>query len=234
MGIFDFLDGLDGYEDRAKPARRMNKRHKLIIDPVAGEIEGARLLDLGAQDGRWSYAFAAAGAREVVAVEPREDLTPRYEAFPEAEFKSRVRFRHADLFDALEADLASGERYDVIAVLGILYHILDHGRLISLLRAHQPKLVIIDSEFMTQANPMIQLSREKTEKHLNAAPAFDGQTTAVIGTPSRMALEILAESYDLATTWIDAKALFGTDRSGVQDYFRQGNKRRATCHLRPI
>lgn len=233
MGIFDFLDTLSGYENQAQPAMRMNKRHDLLIKPHLEAIAGARVLDLGAHDGRWAYAFAAAGAAEVVAVEPRAALTARYASFPDAPFKDRVTFRHADLFDAMEDAIASEERFDVIAVFGLLYHIMDHIRVFRLLHALAPKLVLIDSEFMLRENPMIQLAKERTDKDLNAYPAYPGQEIAVIGTPSMRALEAMAESFAFQTVWLKAETLFDTNRVGMQDYFREGIKRRGACRLTP-
>lgn len=233
VGLFDFLDGLEGYEGQAQPATRMNKRHAMLIAPVADEIAGARVLDIAAHDGRWSYAFAAAGAAEVSAVEPRAALRARYDEFPGGDFKDRVTFRHLDLFEAMEADVAAGQTWDVIALFGILYHIMDHVRVMRLVHALKPRLVIVDSEFMLRPNPMIQLATERTDKDLNAYPAFPGQTRAVIGTPSKKAMEAIAASFDFTTEWIDAEALFGDDRVGVQDYFREGLRRRAACRLRP-
>ena len=69
MGFFDFLPEIDRYAEDPKTVTRMNLRHDRIIAPVAGRIAGKRVLDLAAHDGRWSYAFAAAGAREVVGIE---------------------------------------------------------------------------------------------------------------------------------------------------------------------
>lgn len=65
-GLFDFLTELPPYDDNETTIYRLNQRHKLIIDPFGPQIEGARVLDIAAHDGRWSYALAAAGAAEVV------------------------------------------------------------------------------------------------------------------------------------------------------------------------
>ena len=87
---------------------------------------------------------------------------------------------------------------------------------------------------MMRENPMIQLAKERTDKDLNAYPAFPGQKIAVIGTPSMRALEAMAESFEFRTTWLKADALFDTNRVGMQDYFRDGLKRRGACRLTPL
>ena len=60
---FDFLAGL-GLEYDDYLVKRMNWRHAHIVLPLADEIRGARILDLGSHDGRWPHAYADAGARE--------------------------------------------------------------------------------------------------------------------------------------------------------------------------
>jgi predicted RNA methylase len=72
-GLFDFLGQLPPYDDNAFTIHRLNQRHKLIVAPFAEQIAGARVLDIAAHDGRWSFALAAAGAAEVVGVEARAD-----------------------------------------------------------------------------------------------------------------------------------------------------------------
>jgi hypothetical protein len=54
--------------------RRLTKRHALVVAPFVDDLRGARVLDLGAHDGRWCHAFAAAGAREVLAKAPVIEL----------------------------------------------------------------------------------------------------------------------------------------------------------------
>ena len=63
-GFFDFLKSLPPYDDNATTVHRLDQRHRLIIDPFQPQIAGARVLDLAAHDGRWSYALAHAGALE--------------------------------------------------------------------------------------------------------------------------------------------------------------------------
>src|SRR6056297_427491 len=88
-GFFDFLKTLPPYDDNANTVYRLEQRRRLIIEPFAPQIEGARVLDIAAHDGRWSYALAHAGAAEVVGVEARAELVARFDAFPETAFKPR-------------------------------------------------------------------------------------------------------------------------------------------------
>ncbi|MDJ0631184.1 MAG: class I SAM-dependent methyltransferase [Rhodobacter sp.] len=232
MGFFDFLADIPPY-DTGKSLTRLNKRYALIVAPFAEALEGARVLDLAAHDGRWSYALAGAGARQVIGVEARGGLFARFARYPETAFKSRVELREGDVFEALEQFGRDGETFDVVAVYGILYHIMDHFRLFRLIRALRPGMVIVDSEFMTARNPMIQLTLERTEFDINAAPQVDGQEKAIIGIPSRRAMEKITEVLGFRCDWVDVDAIIGGDRSALSDYFRDGAKRRGTCVLFP-
>ncbi|SLN76022.1 class I SAM-dependent methyltransferase [Roseisalinus antarcticus] len=232
-GFFDFLTALPRYQDDATSVDRLNKRHGMLIAPLRDEIAGARVLDLAAHDGRWSHAFAEAGAREVIAVEGRAELVARYAHFPDPELRQKVDLRQGDIFDALEEMVRKGETFDVVGVLGIFYHIMDHFRLLRLVTQLKPRVVIVDSEFSLRPGPTITLAKEKTEKHLNAIEQVDGQEVAVIGIPSRAATALMAEVLGYQTEWLDWDRLKGPERKNLFDYYRPERKRRGTCLLRP-
>lgn len=232
MGFFDFLADHPSYASAAAPSRRLNKRHKMLIEPFRAEIEGARVLDLGAHDGRWSYAFAGAGAASVVGVEARGQLIEGFRHFPDPDLRARVSLIEGDIFAALEHMAGEGWTFDVVAVFGIFYHVMDHFRLLRLIRACQPALILIDGEFMLARSPIIRLIREKTSNPVNAAPQIEGQERAIKGVPSFAAMEAMADALDYSLTWGDA-TIFEADRDGVADYFRDQKYRRALCALRP-
>lgn len=230
-GLFGFLRNLPPYDENETTLYRLAQRHRLLIAPFAEQIAGARVLDLAAHDGRWSYALAAAGAAEVVGVEARPELIARFDAFPETPFKGRVRLVENDLFAEMEARIAAAERFDVIAVYGIFYHIMDHFRLLSLARRLGARLIIIDSEFITLDNAMIQVLREAVDNPLNAVTEVGGQTHTVVGVPSLRATEFMAEALGLDLVWLDHAMILGPDRRGMRDYFRDGRKVRHVCAL---
>lgn len=234
MGVFDFITALPGYEGKPRAALRLNNRHAGIVAPFAADLAGAQVLDLAAHDGRWSYALAAAGAARVVGVEARADLIARFADFPETPFKARVELRHNDIFTEMEAEAARGIRYDVIAVYGIFYHIMDHFRLLRAVRALGPRLVIVDSEFLTRPGQVIELVRERTDNVLNAVAQVPGQEKALIGVPSFSAIEAMADVLDYDIAWTDWTARPEAARQGLTDYYRtEGRMRRGTCALRP-
>ncbi len=237
MPFFDFLAESQRYGDKlAKGIHRLNMRHRFIVGPFTQDIAGARVLDIAAHDGRWSYALAAAGAREVVAVEARGELIEQFAEYPDDEASRRVSWIQGDLFEVLR-DLASrGERFDVVAVYGIFYHLMDHYLLLKLIHRLGPELVVIDSEFLQVERAVIDVVVEDTSKFLNSTPQIEGQDRAPTGVPSRRAVDVMAGSLGYDVTWSDWNSLPRRDRRQVRAYFRPPEKSRQirdTCALRP-
>ncbi|MGV6838643.1 MAG: class I SAM-dependent methyltransferase [Planktomarina sp.] len=233
MSFFDFLKTYPRYAAGQNEISRLNTRHRFIVAPFADDLNGARVLDLAAHDGRWSYALAGAGAASVEAVEGRADLVDEFAHYPHTDFKLRVDIKQGEVFAFLEGKVKEGATYDVIACYGFFYHITDHYRLLVLMRQLQPKLIIIDSEFMMSRVPNVVFGREKPDKALNSLAQVLGQELVMVGTPSRVWVNKAAQTLNYTTQWIDWDALPENDRAGVSDYFRTEKKRRGTVALRP-
>ena len=236
MPFFDFLSDNPRYAGKQLSINRLNKRHRFLVAQYADDIKDARVLDLASHDGRWSYALSAAGAREVVGVEVRADQSAQFEAYPDADLKSRVRFIHGDVYEQLPLLAAEGEQFDVVAIYGLYYHVMDHYGLLNLCHRLRPTLIIIDSEFALADEPIIRLAEEPTSSHLNSVAYTPDQAMAPVGIPSRSAMEIMARSLGYEVTWTDWNSLPPTSRGGLKSYYRQQPrwKRRETCALRPI
>lgn len=233
MGFFDFIGDLPHYEDHSAPVERMNKRHEALILPFEDDINGAQVLDLASHDGRWCYAFAGAGAARVVGIEGRADMVAKFEDYPDPALRDRVELRVGDLYEGLDAAYAAGERYDVVGVFGILYHLMDHFRVFQQIRKLEPKLIIVDSEFLLRSGAVVQLITERTSNVLNAIPQYAGQERAIKGVPSFRAMEAMADALAYDIHWVDWDARAKDDRRGVSDYYRSDDKRRGTCALTP-
>ena len=234
MPFFDFLGAQDPYSEAPGAVTRLNARHAAILSPLAGEARGARVYDIAAHDGRWAYAWAGLGAREVEAVEARGELIARFDGFPDPAVRARVRLAEGDLHDHTRMLARSGARFDIVSVHGIFYHVMDHFGLLRDIALLQPRLVVVDGEFMLRDAPMIMLTRERTDNPLNAAPQLPGQKMAVKGVPSRLAMETMADVLGYGCEWLDWEAAVPVgQRSQIRDYYRKGRMRRATCFLRP-
>lgn len=236
MGFFDFLADHPRYDATGGSIQRLNRRYRFLVKPYAAEIKGACVLDLASHDGRWSYALSAAGAKEVLGVEGREEMIAEYDAFPPGPVKDRVSFVHGDVYEVLPQLAAEGRRFDVVALYGLFYHVMDHYRLLKLIARFEPRLVIIDSEFCTSTDPVVRIAREKTDNRLNALAHVSGQRRAPVGFPSRSALEVMAATLGYGVEWADWSTVPVDRRHSVKSYFREAPawKVRDTCALRPL
>jgi hypothetical protein len=235
MGFFDFLGEIERYAENPGGVRRLNKRYNFLVRPYVAEIEGSSVLDLASHDGRWSYALSAAGAREVVGVEARPELIEQFQYYPPGPVKDRVSFVQGDVYDALPKLAADGRRFDVVALFGLFYHVMDHYLLLKLIHRLDPRLIIVDSEFYLSEEPTVRLIREGTDHVLHSIAHIPGQVKAPAGIPSKTALGWMAETLGYRIEWADWGTVPPERRGGVQSYFRElpDIKRRDTCALRP-
>lgn len=232
---FDFITGLEGYDEGPNGAHRLNRRYDAIVAPFKADIAGARVLDLASHDGRWPYALAHVGAREVVGIEARQDLIDRFDAFPDDAAKAKVSLRNGDIFAEMEAMVQAKESFDVVAIFGIFYHITEHYLLILLAQALRPRLIIIDSEFIVASDgPIVRFMREETDNPLNTVPRAEGRRVELVATPSMRLVEVFGEVTGHTAEWVDWSVLPEAERVGLGDYFREGTqRRRGTVVLRP-
>ena len=80
--------------------------------------------------------------------EARQHLIDLFDTYPNPDLRARVELRCNDLFKELESEVEKGETYDVVAVFGIFYQVMDHFRLLKLVQALKPKIIIVDGVFM--------------------------------------------------------------------------------------
>src|SRR5262249_22297660 len=101
---------------------------------VPEDLTGARVLDVGAWDGYWTFEALRRGAREAVAIDDFSDHLGRLKAEDRRAWKSFDLCREAlgyneaeckriemSVYDVTEASL--GGRFDVVFCFGTLYHL---------------------------------------------------------------------------------------------------------------
>lgn len=225
-------DVFPAYADDPKALRRLSARWHMIVAPVAQDLRDARILDIGAHDGRWAYAFAHAGAAAVTAVEPRPDHAARFTSLPADTARDNITFVPRDALGFLDAAVAAKDRYDIVAILGFLYHTIEHYRLFALISQLRPRLIIVDSEFVDTKNGVIQMTAERSDNPLNAYSATHKQQRVLVGTPSVGALERIAADIGYRVIWPDLSEQI--TQAAAKDYQRSGRKRRMICHLVPV
>jgi SAM-dependent methyltransferase len=164
-------------------AVRMNYRFDRIITPFKDRIKGARVLDFGSFDGRWTHALiSAAGAEHVTGIE----IDPSFVARAETNLQElgvpadKYDFIIGDIMDALET-IEPGS-YDGVLLAGVFYHITYHVELIEKLKQLDIKWIIMDSTIASDERPIVLWVEGKD--------GFNG----LEGVPSRRAVEVMAEA----------------------------------------
>ena len=211
---------------------RLNQRYEIFMRPNEQEFVGARVLDLGSHDGRWTYAALQAGAKHVTGVEWDQSLVnvaneSLSELFP-GEY--RFEFVPSDITSYLAS---ANDSFDIVLCLGLLYHINDAQRALKLIRDLEPKLLVLDTSVVEIENidnlldsvsiaPMLRrmVSAPKAETTISLTWKRNSGTWETI--PSRQTVEFwLGEAgfeYSIAPL---PPAEFIDDRNtGINDYYR--------------
>ena len=234
MGFFDFLAQNRHYAAEPYSVARLNLRHRMIVEPLLPLFKGRSVLDIGARDGRWAYAFATAGATKVTALEEHSHLVRRFENLPDDEAKSRITLKCSNIFEGLQQEIAARNQHEIITIMGYFHYISDQFRLLSLLGKLQPKVIIVDSEFALDTGPVIALFDGEDVEDMDAMSNPWHTNPPLVGLPSQEALKAMGLSIGYQCDWIDWGKLGLDDRPPVREYFRNERRRRFTCLMHSI
>jgi len=167
-------------EGNANIAARLIERKKRIIDANMDAISGKTIVDLAANNGRWSYAAIEAGANKVTSIEGRpERVVEAKNLFAELGVSEKIETHCGDMYDWLFTN--SALRPDTVFCLGIYYHIMDHYYLLKQMAKLKPQTIIIDSGFVRSFRNSVHIQMEDPNLHLNALKVHDAQSTELVG-----------------------------------------------------
>jgi hypothetical protein len=238
MGFFDQYPRFYTTSQTSAVPHRLNARHTAIIEGNRECLFGKVVLDIASHDGRWSFAALEAGAKQVVGIEPRDELVGKTQA-TFAEYgveQSRYQFACGDVFEVLRDGRF---RFDVVLCLGFFYHTIRHAELLDLIERTGPRLVVIDTEVtptvdevpasptddprIVYCNPhVVQLLLDPVDSEQMAwqdSMTRNGKT--VVGRPSRAAIEYLASHFGFKSSRFDWSSYFSRHddaRASMVDY----------------
>jgi SAM-dependent methyltransferase len=204
---------------KASDLNRLNARYRVLIEPFSSRFAGARVLDLACHDGRWTYAALKTGAAHVTGIEVRPALIAQASSFITEDMRARCTFIAADIFDQLPGMVRDGASFDIVLCFGVFYHTAEHYRLLSLIAALRPKLILLDTGLTNSAKPIIKLKREHSGLITNVAPMAKGPRDLTVGFPSRGALKMMAADFGLKIQYLPWVPAQHPDHSALQDYF---------------
>ncbi len=205
-------------------ANRMQARHALLIDAYRHAIADSTVMLIGAGDGAWCYAIAAAGGLQVVGIEKNADQVERFMRLPDVGLRVRIDMRCADPLEELRSEVEAGRQYDVIILLDVLDSVTDLYELFGLLADLGPRLVIADGPFGSSEEPIFTIERPREALMGHGRPSL---------LPSRGAVAMVAYDMGFDLDWIDWNALDDDVRLGLSDYYADGVKIRASFTLMP-
>jgi SAM-dependent methyltransferase len=127
-------------------------RHSMLtafLDGVRFD-PGASVLDLACNEGFFSLEMAKRGARDVLGIDARERTIRKADYVRERYGITNCRF---EVGDVTERDLGIGS-FDVVLLLGIIYHVEDPIRLMRRAAAAAKRLLIVETQ-LTKYNAMM-------------------------------------------------------------------------------
>lgn len=190
-GFFDdYKDFLETSSVGATP-HRLNFRYHQIIEQNAALIKGKRCIDLGAHDGRWSFAaIRGAGAAHCMGIEPRAELVAESRRLftrhgvPESAHEMTCGDCHTEL----PRLGAQGRKFDVGFCLGFLYHTPRPFEVLAGLAALDCATIIVDTAVLPNVlEPIVRYDIERTASTANLYVKNRG--AALISVPSLIAVK---------------------------------------------
>lgn len=223
--MFDAFVSANGMDWDAAMMNRMAQR-ALRIFPASEEIvRGKTVLDLGARDGRWSWAALQHGAKSCVGIEGRSrSVAEGARAMQPYVDANAYRPLVGDAFDRMRGLQRLGWRFDVVLCLGFIYHVYDHWGLLQAMAALEPRVIIIDGEMDDGDETTVRVRAEWTEHPNNAVSE---RPVVPVGNIRRGTMELLARCAGYEFAWQDWQHL--EDPIGCDDYLA---RTRHTCILR--
>jgi hypothetical protein len=195
---------------------RLRYRHKSIIECNRSLFPGARVLDLGSHDGRWSLAALDAGAALVLGIEGRQHLVEaaneNLAAYHVA--SSRYSFKQGDVLSVMA--MLAPDSFEVILCLGIFYHTARHYEFFEQFYRLRASYVILDTAIEQLEGISVHFKYENDGDA--KALLSKGFSRSLVGFPTHGMIAMLCDHFRFTWRTIDWTSL-GIERwEGMNDY----------------
>lgn len=172
---------------------RLNARYDAIITPHVHLFDGKRVLDIGCHDGRWMHALLSANAAHVTGVEGRYINVHRCAGnlHELGYLPDRFELLHEDVE---QSGVWSSRSYDVVMMLGVLYHVLSPLEMLRRAAKTGASTIIVDTAISLDNQATVQLVREST------VPLGNG-LTELVSHPSSKAISLTLEFFGYDVSW---------------------------------
>lgn len=115
---------------------------------LAVRMQNRSCLDLGCNDGYWSFRLAQFGLSTVIGIDASYEEICRANVLKNIYSYPNYKFKHGDLLS--NAHFENGISYDIILLLSVLYHLpesADWDRFFKTIAEHNSETLIIDSRW---------------------------------------------------------------------------------------
>lgn len=185
---WDFGNGIVVAPPKWGEADLHELRMSLIFGAIARErglgerpLTGARVLDVGCAEGRFSVEAKRLGADYVLGLEPRAEKVEQARFVATALGLDGIEFRRMSMED-LPGTVG---QFDIVLFLGILYHLDRHYEAFVKLRKITGDLLVIDTQILPFSYPLIALAEEST-----AIPTYSYHS-ALVMVPTENAIRLM-------------------------------------------
>jgi SAM-dependent methyltransferase len=182
-------------------ATRAEMIEQRVREALAAAGPGARALDLACNEGWFSHRLIEWGAAHVVGLDVRKQNIARANVMRDHYGlpADQLEFRQGDVFELDAAELGA---YDVVLLLGLIYHVENPMGVLRLARGCTRGLCVVESQLTRQDAPIVHGLGQTGELHEssgsfaiqletgNNALASTGSVMSLI--PNRVALEQMA------------------------------------------
>jgi hypothetical protein len=121
-------------------------------------LDGKRILELGPMEGAHTWKMEQLGADEIIAVEANTEAYLKCLVVKEISGMKRAHFLLGDFSEYLAGD---HPRFDLIFCSGVLYHMRDPARLISLMAAATDRVFVWTHYFRPELKHSLALQKQK-------------------------------------------------------------------------
>jgi tRNA (mo5U34)-methyltransferase len=144
-------------------------RKRIEQYPIPEDLRGARVLDIGAWDGWYSFEMERRGA-DVLAVDCWDN--PRFHQI-HAALNSRVKYRQMDVYELTPETVG---RFDIVLFMGVLYHLKHPLLALERVCAITRDLAVVDSFILREEHRPGENVENRPVMEFYETDEFGGQT----------------------------------------------------------
>lgn len=131
-------------------------RWRMLLHRLEGEFPdgfaGLSAIDLASHQGWFALQLAGAGLRDVLGIDARERHVEDSNLMARAQGEEGVRFEPSDLFDL---DVEERGRFDVVLMLGLLYHLENPVGALRIAHALCRRIFVIETQIVPGLSGMV-------------------------------------------------------------------------------